>query len=154
VQGVEVFYSLYPFWTWLAVGALLLALEAATGSGYLLWPAGAAGAVGLLTLAFRLGLPIEALIFALLTIGATVFARLYWPRSVRPAIPDISNRGGRLVGRVGETVGLFAAGRGRVFVDGAEWTAELEGDEIGPPPGTRVEVLEVLGGGRLKVRPV
>jgi membrane protein implicated in regulation of membrane protease activity len=154
VHGVEVFYSLYPFWTWLAFGALLLALEAATGSGYLLWPAGAAGTVGLLTLVARLGLPMEALIFALLTIGATVLARLYWPPHPRRAGPDISDRGGRLAGRLGETVGLFAAGRGRVFVDGAEWTAELEGDEIGPPPGTRVEVVEVLGGGRLKVRPV
>lgn len=152
MQEVAVFYSLYPFWTWLAVGAVLLALEVSTGSGYLLWPAASAGVVALLTLTVRLGLPIEALIFALLTIATTVLARLYWPRRVAHPAHDINDRGGRLVGRFGETVGLFAAGQGRVFVDGAEWSAELEGQDVGPPPGARVQILEVVGGGRLKVR--
>ena len=153
MQEVEVFYSLYPFWTWLAVGALLLALETATGSGYLLWPAAAAGVVALLTLAVRLGLPLEAVIFALLTVASTILARIYWPPRSKEHGHDLNDRGGRLVGRFGETVGIFAAGRGRVFVDGAEWSAELDGEDVGPPPGARVQILEVIGGGRLKVRP-
>lgn len=153
MQEVEVFYSLYPFWTWLAVGALLLAMETATGSGYLLWPAASAGVVALLTLAVHLGLPLEAVLFAVLTIGTTILARIYWPPRPKHHGHDLNDRGARLVGRWGETVGIFAAGQGRVFVDGAEWTAELDSDEIGPPPGARVEVVEVIGGGRLKVRP-
>jgi len=152
MQDVAVFYSLYPFWTWLAVGALLLALETATGSGYLLWPAASAGLVALMTLAVRLGFSLEAVIFALLTVAGTILARVYWPHRPRPHGHDINDRGGRLVGRVGETVGLFAAGQGRVFVDGAEWSAELADDVVGPPPGARVEVVAVVGGGRLKVR--
>ena len=153
MQEVEIFYSLYPFWTWLAVGALLLALETATGSGYLLWPAASAGVVALLTLGVHLGLPLEAVIFAVLTVATTILARLYWPPRSKGHGHDLNDRGGRLVGQFGETVGLFAAGQGRVFVDGCEWTAELDGGDVGPPPGARVQILEVIGGGRLKVRP-
>ena len=153
MQEVEVFYSLYPFWTWLAVGALLLALETATGSGYLLWPAASAGVVALLTLAVRLGLPLEAVIFAVLTVATTILARIYWPPRPRQQGHDLNDRGGGLVGRWGETVGIFAAGQGRVFIDGCEWTAELDNQDVGPPPGARVQVVEVVGGGRLKVKP-
>jgi membrane protein implicated in regulation of membrane protease activity len=153
MHDVEVFYALYPFWTWLAVGAALLAMETATGSGYLLWPALAAAVVALLTFAVHLGLPLETVIFAALTIGLTVLARLYWPPRPRHAHPQLNDRAARLIGRVGETVGAFAAGQGRVFVDGAEWTAELEAaDPSVPAPGARVTVVEVVDGGRLKVR--
>jgi len=153
MHDVEVFYALYPFWTWLAVGAALLAMESATGSGYLLWPAVAAAAVALLTFAVHLGFPLEAVVFAALTIGLTVLARLYWPPHPREADPQLNDRAARLIGRIGETVGAFAAGQGRVFVDGAEWTAELEdADPPGPAPGARVKVVEVVDGGRLKVR--
>jgi hypothetical protein len=154
MEQVEVFYSLYPFWTWLAIGAALLALETATGSGYLLWPAVAAGIVALMTLAMHIGLPLEVVIFAVITIGLTVLARLYWPPHPRqPHHPELNDRGARLLGRHGETVGAFAGGQGRVFVDGCEWTAELETDDAGPPPGARVEVVKVVDGGRLRVRP-
>jgi hypothetical protein len=153
MHDVEVFYTLYPFWTWLAVGAALLAMETATGSGYLLWPALAAAIVALLTFAVHLGLPLEAVVFAVLTIGLTVLARLYWPPRPRAANPQLNDRAARLIGRVGETVGAFAAGQGRVFVDGAEWTAELEeADPSIPAPGARVKIVEVVDGGRLRVR--
>ena len=156
MQDEANFYSLYPFWTWIAFAAALLALETSTGSGYLLWPAVAAAAVGVLTLVVRLGLPIEAVLFAVLTIGLTVLARLYWPPRPRAghAEPDphLNDRGAGLVGRFGATVGAFNAGQGRVFVDGAEWTAELDDAEPGPPDGARVQVVDVVGGGRLKVK--
>ena len=156
MHDVAIFYSLYPFWTWIAVAAALLALEISTGSGYLLWPAVAAAAVGVLSLVVRLGLPIEAVIFAALTIGLTVLARVYWPPRPQPQRPapnqDLNERGAGLVGRYGETVGAFSAGQGRVFVDGAEWTAELDGEGQGPPEGARVQVVDVVGGGRLRVR--
>jgi membrane protein implicated in regulation of membrane protease activity len=153
MHDVAIFYALYPFWTWLAVGAALLALETATGSGYLLWPAMAAVAVAVMSLVVRLGAPLEAVVFAVLTIGLTVLARIYWPPKPRQrAHPELNDRGARLVGRYGETVGDFAAGCGRVFVDGAEWTAELdEHTDAEPAAGARVKVVEVVDGGRLKV---
>ena len=44
--AVEAFYFAHPFWSWLAVGAVFLIVEVMTGSGWLLWPAGSAAAVG------------------------------------------------------------------------------------------------------------
>jgi membrane protein implicated in regulation of membrane protease activity len=153
MQDIELFYSLYPFWTWLAAGAALLALETATGSGYLLWPALAAGLVALLTLGVHLGPSLETVIFAVLTIGLTYLARRYWPPQPRVAQPDLNDRNLRLLGRYGETVGDFSSGQGRVFVDGAEWTAELDAEpDLHPAPGARVRVIEVVDGGRLRVR--
>jgi hypothetical protein len=153
MDALAVFYSMHPFWTWLAVGALLLAVEVATGSGYLLWPAASAGVVALLTARLHLGLAIDVVIFAVLTIASTYLGRRYLPPTSHRHGPDINDKATRLVGRFGETVGLFAAGQGRVFVDGAEWTAELAGEQPAPTPGARVEVVEVMGGGRLKVKP-
>jgi hypothetical protein len=47
-------------------------------------------------------------------------------------------------------VAAFTNGAGRVFIDGKEWAAELDG-EVVPPAGAKVEVVSVAGA-RLKVR--
>jgi membrane protein implicated in regulation of membrane protease activity len=39
-----------------------------------------------------------------------------------------------------------------VFVDGKEWSAELVGEDV-LRPGDKIEVIALLGGARLKVRP-
>ncbi|PSJ20363.1 NfeD family protein, partial [Halomonas sp. ND22Bw] len=45
------FYVAQPFWIWLAVGVLLLAVEAMFSTEWLLWPAGSAGGVAVMTAA-------------------------------------------------------------------------------------------------------
>jgi membrane protein implicated in regulation of membrane protease activity len=55
------------------------------------------------------------------------------------------------VGKEGETAEPFKAGLGRVFIDGKEWAAELEGGgELAAR--VKVEVTAILGGARLKVK--
>ncbi|EJL25398.1 hypothetical protein PMI01_04370, partial [Caulobacter sp. AP07] len=39
MDGLMLFYMTHPFWVWLAVAAIFLAAEVATGTGWLLWPA-------------------------------------------------------------------------------------------------------------------
>ena len=57
-------YASQPFWIWLALGVLLLAVEAALSTEWLLWPAVSAGIVAVLTaLGLRLGLPVEVGLF-------------------------------------------------------------------------------------------
>jgi membrane protein implicated in regulation of membrane protease activity len=136
----------------MAAGALLLAVEIGTGTGYLLWPAASAGVIAVVASTFRPGLPIEGLAFALLTIATTAIGRRYLPAPFRQPGPDINDRAGRLVGKVGEIVRPFEAGKGRVFVDGSEWAAEVADGAALPDVGARVEVVEVLGAARLKVR--
>ena len=140
-----------PGWAWLGVAAVLLCMELATGSGYLLWPsASAAVTAGLAFLGAPPGWPAQALVFAVLTVASTYAARRWWPpmtRTVHGA--DLNDWEARLVGREGEA----AAGGERVFVDGKEWAVETEAGAPLLSPGARIRVTAVVDGGRLRVRP-
>lgn len=142
----------HPFWAWASVSALLLAAEVGTTSGYLLWPAASAAAVACLQFVIRPGYVVDGLVFAALTIITTVAARRLLPTRLRQPGPDINDRARALVGRSGVVAADFSGGRGRVFVDGAEWIAETGPDEAQPVKGESVTVLDVVGGGRLRVR--
>lgn len=145
-------YASQPFWIWLAIGVLLLAVEAALSTEWLLWPAVAAGVVAVLTaLGLDIGFAGEVGLFAILTVVATLFSRRLIQRVNPDDKPDVNDRDARLIGQKARVVEPFVDGRGRVFVSGAEWAAEIEGD--GPPVGDSVIVEASLGSG-LKVRAV
>ena len=142
-------YVAQPFWIWLAIGVLLRAVEAMLSTEWLLWPAVSAGIVAVLTaVGFRPGLAAEVAIFALLTVIATVLSRRLVSKA-NPAGPDVNDRDSRLVGQRARVVEAFVGGRGRVFVSGAEWSAEIEGEA--PPAGQDV-VVDQVSGSLLKVR--
>ena len=143
-------YASQPFWIWLAVGVLLLAVEAALSTEWLLWPAVAAGVVAVLTaLGLRMGLAVEVGLFAGLTVLATALSRRLIQRVNPDDHPDINDRDLRLVGQRARVVQPFVEGRGRVFVSGAEWVALIDGDA--PPVGDSV-VVDRLEGPSLMVR--
>lgn len=143
-------YAAQPFWIWLAVGVLLLAIEASLSTEWLLWPAVAAGVVAVLTaLGLRMGLAVEVGLFAGLTVLATALSRRLIQRVNPEDHPDINDRDLRLVGQRARVVQAFVEGRGRVFVSGAEWVALIDGDA--PPVGDSV-VVDRLEGPSLKVR--
>jgi hypothetical protein len=137
-------FAAHPFWVWMALGALLLAVEAGTGSGWLLWPAASAGLVGLLVLTGLLqGGTAEIGVFAVLTLVSTFLARRYLAHAPVDG-PDINDQRSRLTGQTGEVSHAMAGGHGRVFVGGAEWPAELDGGGD-LAPGARVVVTGVAG---------
>lgn len=143
-------YATQPFWLWLAVGVLLLAVEAAISSEWLLWPAVSAGIVAVVTgLGLHLGLVGELGLFAALTVASTLLSRRLIQRVNPGDEPDINDRELRLVGQRAKVVEPFVDGRGRVFVSGAEWAAIIEGS--GPPVGDSV-IVESAIGPSLKVR--
>lgn len=143
-------YNNQPFWIWLAIGVLLLAVEAALSTEWLLWPAVAAGVVAVLTaLGLQIGFAGEVGAFAALTVVSTLFSRRLIQKVNPDDKPDVNDRDARLVGQKARVVAPFVDGRGRVFVSGAEWAAEIEGE--GPPIGDSVIVVASLGSG-LKVR--
>jgi len=144
------FHAAQPFWIWLALGVILLAIEAAFSTEWLLWPAVAAGVVAVIT---ALGLPLgfwgEVLLFGVLTVAATLASRRLIQRVNPGDAPDINARDSRLIGQRAQVTHAFVDGRGRVFVSGAEWPAEIEG--ASPLAGESV-VIESIDGPRLKVR--
>ncbi len=150
MPSLTLVYAAHPFWVWIAFAAGLLAMEVATGSGWLLWPAASAAAVAVLAGLAGVSLPVALLVFALLTIVSTLLARRYLPRSLAPDGHDINDNIARLMGHHGKAVAAFAGGSGRVFIDGKEWAADLAEGE-GLEAGARVEVVGVTGA-RLRVR--
>lgn len=150
MDAIVAVYQSQPFWLWIALGCLILAVEAAAGTEWLLWPAVSAGVVAVVTLiAPNLGLPVEVAIFAVLTLVTSLASRRLI-RRVNPAEADINDRSARLVGVRAQVVQPFVDGRGRVFVSGSEWAADIDGDA--PPVGGSV-VVAAIDGPRLKVKP-
>lgn len=137
------FYAMHPFWVWLALAAAFLAVEVGTGTGWLLWPAASAGLVGVLSLVAPLGAPVEIALFAVLTIAATYLARRFLRPVLQGQSPDLNDPLLRLIGRDGEAVSDFEHGLGRVFVDGKDWQARLDGPA--PTPDQRIRVVGVDG---------
>jgi hypothetical protein len=149
-------YLAYPFWAWIALAGVLLAIEVMTGSGWLLWPAGCAAVVAFAAAYGGLSPGEAVLVFALLTISTVLLARRYLPKSLtRRADHDINDNVARLVGHQGRVVSAFDQHAGRVFVDGKEWAAEADDAQAvqagALKAGARVEVTGVAGA-RLKVR--
>jgi membrane protein implicated in regulation of membrane protease activity len=150
METIANLYSAQPFWIWLALGVILLAVEAAASTEWLLWPAVSAGIVAVLTaLGLRLGITGELILFAALTVAATLLSRRLIQRVNPDDAPDINDRDLRLVGQRAKVVEAFSNGRGRVFISGAEWPAEIEGDA--PPTGESV-IVDSVAGPLLKVR--
>ena len=139
-----------PFWAWVALAALLLAVEVFSGTGWLLWPAASAAVVGLVALVLPLDPGPALALFAGLTIVSTLLARRFWPPKPDDG-PDINDNVARLIGHQGRVAQAFADLSGRVSIDGKEWAADLEeGDDL--PVGAAIEVTGVSGS-RLRVRP-
>ena len=143
------FYGAYGFWLWAAVGAAVLAIEIAFGSGWLLWPAACAAVVAVVSLITRNAV-VEIGLFAVLTIVTSLAARRYWPRDRTPTT-DINDNVARLVGHQGRVSAAFVHGAGRVLIDGKEWAAESE-DGVQLELESIVEVTGLSGGSRLRVR--
>jgi membrane protein implicated in regulation of membrane protease activity len=152
MPSIAELYATHPFWVWLALGVVLLAAEAATGSGWLLWPAASAGVVAVVSLlGLHLGAPVEVGLFGVLTVVSTFLARRYLVRAPSDH-PDINDQRLRLVGKTGTAVSAFSHGRGRAFVENAEWQVELEGGGA-LDSGAQVVVTGV-NGPRLTVKAV
>jgi inner membrane protein len=145
----QTFFFAHPFWAWIAIGGVFLIGELISGSGWLLWPAGGAAVVAVTSQFVDLGWPMEIVLFVVAAVLFTYLGRRFLPPAPKDEL-DVNDTARRLVGREGEVVAAFKAGLGRVFVDGKEWAAELDsGGDLDAK--SKVKVLEILGGARLKV---
>ena len=143
-------YADQPFWVWAGLAAAILAIEVASGSGWLLWASASAAVTAVVVKLVDPSVPTAILTFAILTLASTLLARRYLPRYANAPAGDINDNIGRLVGHHGSAVKAFKGRAGRVFIDGKEWAAELDDGEA-LEAGAGVEVVGV-NGARLKVR--
>ena len=139
-------------WHWLALGAVLLALEIASTTNYLLWPGIAALLVGALKfLAPGLDGAFSVFLFAVLAVASTIA----WQRSPygRKATATPNNLNARMetyLGRKGAAAGDFVGGQGAILLDDTRWSANVI-DGSAPKNG---DLLQVTGadGTVLRVR--
>ena len=126
-----------PHWAWLALGLVLAVGEMTIPGVFLIWMAGAAVITGLITWIVPLSVPLQVVLFAVLSVGA-VFIGRNWLRAnpIIAADPMMNDRGGRAVGETVLVTTVIEGGEGRVKLGDSEWIAKGPDAE----PGTRMRV--------------
>jgi len=152
MESITLFLNAQPAWHWWALGAILLALEIASTTQYLLWPGIAALVVGVLKFLYA-GLDgrLAVFLFALIAVVATVvWKRSSWGRADRHTHHHLNDRSAQYVGRVVKAEENFVNGRGAVRVDDTRWNAHVV-DGSAPVKG---DMLQISGadGAELKVK--
>ncbi|MBL8671903.1 MAG: NfeD family protein [Alphaproteobacteria bacterium] len=137
------------FWHWLALGALLAAIEVVTPGFFLLWLGLAAIAVGLvLLLAPDIALTVQVVIFGALSICSVMLGRHVMRRALAredAAASMLNERGRAYVGKVYVLDQPLAQGRGRMHVGDTTWAVSLADSTADLPAGTRVRVVDSEG---------
>ena len=134
--------QLEPHWMWIAVGLILAAAEMAFPGVFLIWMAGAALLTGVVAWQADIGVPLQVVIFAVLSIVSVVTGRR-WLRDnpVTGADPLLNRRGAQLIGQTGTVTAAIEGGTGRVHHGDTEWLAS--GPDI--EAGARVRITGVNG---------
>ncbi|MFM5924528.1 MAG: NfeD family protein [Novosphingobium sp.] len=124
-------------WFWLALGLVLAVGEMTIPGVFLIWMALAALLTGFATWMFQISVPVQVLLFAVVSIVA-VFTGRNWLRQhpVEPADPKMNDRGARAIGANVLVTQVIAGGEGRVKLGDSEWIAHGPDAE----PGTRMRV--------------
>ncbi len=149
---IAAFFDGLTLWHWAAFALLLLAVELATGSTYLLWPAVAALIAGLLTLpGIAVDWTVEVATFALASIGLSVTAGRYVRGAwlTRRSGAALNDPGAELIGKRALAAVAFENGVGRVKIGDTQWRAEADG----PVAAGASVVIKGVDGATLKVRP-
>lgn len=134
--------GLEPHYAWLALGLVLAVAEMAIPGVFLIWMAGAALITGVVTWLLPIGMPLQIVIFAVLSILAVFLGRRFLVRHpVVSADPLLNRRGARAIGETVVVTQAIVSGSGRVRLGDSEWLAR--GDDAAP--GTHLSVLDVEG---------
>jgi membrane protein implicated in regulation of membrane protease activity len=108
---------------WLVLGLILLIVEMASGTTYLLWPAVAAFVTALVSLILPTNWIVEMALFAVLIIGLTYFGHPLVKRWRNDhAAEGLNERNVSMIGRRG-VVANFANGVGSVKIADTMWRA-------------------------------
>jgi membrane protein implicated in regulation of membrane protease activity len=130
-------------WGWLALAAILFALDVIAPGFYLVWFAGAAGIVGVLLFAVPLANPWPLVVFSVASLLALMLGRALWGshRERETDKPLLNQRSRQLVGQTFVLAEAIHGGRGRMTVGDTVWT--VTGPSL--PAGQVVRVTKAEG---------
>lgn len=131
------------FWHWLILAVALVVLEIFSPGVFLLWMGVGAAITGLLLwLMPDLSWQIQLVAFALLSLGATVGARLFLHNHpIHTDQPALNRRGEQYVGRTFTLDSAIVNGQGKIRVDDSTW--KIHGADC--EAGSKVRVVGVDG---------
>ena len=142
MQSLTDFFWNLGAWNWFILAAVMGLLETIIPGVHFMWFGLAAVLMGGLVLAMPLSLPVQLVLFALISLATIWIARRYWsPQSIVTDAPDLNVRGQQYVGRIVTVIEPIERGRGKVQVGDTVWTAE--GPDL--PEGARAKVTGVNG---------
>jgi hypothetical protein len=141
------FLNLSP-WHWWALAVILLGLELVAPSALFLWPAVAAGIVGIvLWFQPQIGIVAQILVFGILASAALIALRIRpWRKPQDSAGKPVllNRRTAQYLGRKATVVDAFRNGYGEVEIDDTRWRAEAtDGSDL--PLGAIVKIEAVEG---------
>ena len=142
-------------WSWIVLGAALLALEIVVPGFFLLWIGVAALLTGTLSLqlwdAAFWGWQVQVLVFLALSIATVLIGRRIFARANGDDTdqPLLNQRDRQLIGRTAVLEQDIRDGRGRIRLGDTTW--RVTGPDL--PAGTRVRVT-AASGGELTVEPM
>jgi len=146
MPALDFLTGISPWW-WVALALALGALEMATFSLFLIWPALAALIVAALLAATpTLSPELQLSVFAIGSIALTIIGRNLYQRygdGGGEEDPMLNKRGARFIGRSG-VVSEFANGHGYVEIEGMRWRAKWA-DDTKSKKGDKVRVTQADG---------
>jgi membrane protein implicated in regulation of membrane protease activity len=130
-------------WGWLALAAILFALDIVAPGFYLVWFAIASTITGALLFAVPLANPWPLVVFSAASVLSLVIGRALWGshRDIETDKPLLNQRGRQLVGQTFILSEPIAGGRGRMKVGDTVWT--VSGPSL--PAGELVRVKSAEG---------
>ena len=144
--GITQFLNDQPAWHWWALGAILLTIEIASTTQYLLWPGLAALVIG----ALKYFVPsldgrLAVFLFAIVSVVATaLWKRSSLGKAERTTHTNLNERSAQYVGRIVKAEDNFVNGRGAVRVDDTRWNAVVA-DNSAPMKGDLLKISAADG---------
>jgi membrane protein implicated in regulation of membrane protease activity len=130
-------------WGWLALGAILFALDVTAPGFYLVWFAIASAATGMLLFALPLANPWPLVAFCVFSLLSLFAGRMLWGshREIESDRPLLNQRGRQLIGQTFVLSDAIVGGRGRMKAGDSVWT--VTGPNL--PAGQLVRVKNAEG---------
>lgn len=132
----------YGPWAWIVLGLVLLAVELVMPGGVFVWFGTAGILTGLISFVVPMGLPMQGVIFGVLSIvGIVIWLRVRSRFSIESDRPFLNQRAKRMIGQKGFLSEPIVGQVGRMELGESVW--RVTGPEL--PVGHYVEVIGQRG---------
>ncbi len=133
-------------WHWLALGVLLMVVEVMAPGFIFLWLGISAVVTGLVLAAVAIPWEAQLVLFAVLSVVASVAGRRWLAARRRPSDhPTLNRRGDDIVETCHTLDEATSRGRGQVRIGDSVWRLRVRPDGSDLPAGARVRVVRVEG---------